>query len=169
MLRKPLPVTSPEDVGISSEAILNYLDALEGSDTEMHGLMILRHGKVCCQGWWAPYGPGLRHGLQSHTKTYAATAVGIACREGLLRLDEPVLDIFPEYAPEEPSEFLRLLTVRDVLCMGCGMDTMPAPSADWIRDFLHTPVQARYDLYVQLLRLNAARRDGPAAQRAWPA
>ena len=140
MLRKPLPVTSPEDVGISSEAILNYLDALEGSDTEMHGLMILRHGKVCCQGWWAPYGPGLRHGLQSHTKTYAATAVGIACREGLLRLDEPVLDIFPEYAPEEPSEFLRLLTVRDVLCMGCGMDTMPAPSADWIRDFLHTPV-----------------------------
>ena len=87
MDRKPLPAALPEEVGIRSADILSYLDALESSDTEMHGLMILRSGKVCCQGWWAPYGPGLRHGLQSHTKTYAATAVGIACFEGLLTLD----------------------------------------------------------------------------------
>ena len=45
--------------------------------------------------------------------------------EGLLRLDERLIDIFPEEAPENPSENLKLLTVRDVLCMGCGMDTMP--------------------------------------------
>ncbi len=140
MKRKPLPRTEPELVGIRSQDILDYLDALESSDTEMHGLMIMRHGKICCQGWWNPYAPGLRHGLQSHTKTYAATAVGIACREGLLRLDEPVLEIFPEYAPSNPSEMLKRLKVRDVLCMGCGMDTMPLPSKDWIRDFLHTPV-----------------------------
>lgn len=140
MSRKPLPTAEPELVGIGSEDILNYLDALEASDTEMHGLMIMRHGRICCQGWWAPYAPGLRHGLQSHTKTYAATAVGIACREGLLRLDEPVIDIFPEYTPSDPSEMLKRLKVRDVLCMGCGMDTMPVPTKDWIRDFLHTPV-----------------------------
>ena len=140
---KPLPTALPEEVGIRSRDILAYLDALEGSDTEMHGIMILRHGRVCCQGWWAPYGPGLRHGLQSHTKTYAATAVGIACREGLLRLNEPILDIFPRYAPDHPSENLKLLTVRDVLCMGCGMDTMPAPSENWIKEFLHTPVLHR--------------------------
>ena len=140
MKRKPFPLADPEQVGISSQDILDYIDALEASDTEMHGLMIMRHGMICCQGWWAPYGPGLRHGLQSHTKTYAATAVGIACREGLLRLDEPVLDIFPEFAPEPPSDKLKRLKVRDVLCMGCGMDTMPAPSKDWIREFLHTPV-----------------------------
>ena len=140
MNRKPFPTTVPELVGISSRDILDYLDALESSDTEMHGLMIMRHGTLCCQGWWAPYAPGLRHGLQSHTKTYAATAVGIACREGLLHLDEPVLGIFPEFAPADPSEMLKRLKVRDVLCMGCGMDTMPSPSKDWIRDFLHTPV-----------------------------
>lgn len=140
MNRKPFPFAVPESVGIRSQDILDYLDALEASDTEMHGLMIMRRGKICCQGWWYPYGPGLRHGLQSHTKTYAATAVGIACREGLLRLDEPVLDIFPEYAPKEPSDMLKRLKVRHVLCMGCGMDTMPSPTKDWIRDFLHTPV-----------------------------
>ncbi len=140
MNRKPFLTTTPEQVGIRSRDILRYLDALESSDTEMHGLIIMRHGKICCQGWWSPYAPGLRHGLQSHTKTYAATAVGIACREGLLRLDEPVVEIFPEQAPKAPSDMLKRLKVRDVLCMGCGMDTMPAPTKDWIRDFLHTPV-----------------------------
>ena len=138
--RKPFETAAPEALGIRSEDILAYLDALEAGDTEMHGLMIMRHGKLCFQGWWAPYAPGLRHGLQSHTKTYAATAVGIAYTEGILRLDERLIDIFPEESPENPSENLKLLTVRDVLCMGCGMDTMPPPGKEWIRDFLHTPV-----------------------------
>ena len=132
--------TTPESVGISSQSIERLLDKLESGFTEMHGLMIMRHGKVCAEGWWSPYAPGLRHGLQSLSKTYAATGVGIAFTEGIVRLDERVIDIFPELAPESPSENLKLLTVRDVLCMGCGMDTMPPATENWIRDFLATPV-----------------------------
>ncbi len=138
--RKPFEHATPESVGISSDLILEYIDNLEKSETEMHGLMIMRHGKMITEGWWTPFGPNLRHGLQSHTKTYAATAVGIAYTEGLLKLDERLIDIFPEESPEDPSENLKLLTIRDVLCMGCGMDTMPWNSEHWIRDFLHTPV-----------------------------
>ncbi len=138
--RKPFETATPEQVGIPSELICEYIDNLEKSQTEMHGLMIMRHNKLIAQGWWTPYGPNLRHGLQSHTKTYAATAVGIAYTEGILDLNERLIDIFPDEAPENPSENLKLLTVFDVLCMGCGMDTMPKPSEDWIREFLHTPV-----------------------------
>lgn len=139
-MRKEFERATPESVGISSGAILRYIESLEHSDTEMHGLMVMRHGKVCAEGWWAPYAPNLRHGLQSHTKTYAATAVGIAYTQGLLGLDERLIDIFPEESPKDPSENLQKLRVRDVLCMGSGMDTMPRDSKDWIRDFLHTPV-----------------------------
>ena len=131
---------SPESVGIRSEAIEWLLDQLESGFTEPHGLMIMRHGKICAEGWWNPYAPGIRHGLQSHTKTYAATAVGIAYTEGLLDLDERIIDIFPEFAPEHPSENLKKLTVHHVLSMGCGMDSMPKPTKDWIREFLATPV-----------------------------
>lgn len=127
-------------VGIKSQDILHYIDTLEHSTTEMHGLMIMRHGKICTEGWWAPYAPNLCHGLQSHTKTYAATAVGIAYTQGILKLDERLIDIFPEESSEEPSENLKKLKVRDVLCMGCGMDEMPRDSEHWIRDFLHIPV-----------------------------
>lgn len=141
MVRKEFERVAPEAVGVPSQAVERLLNRLETSGvTEPHGLMMMRFGKVFAEGWWAPYAPGLRHGLQSHTKTYAATAVGIAYTEGLLRLDERIIDIFPKQAPEQPSENLKKLTVRDVLCMGCGMDTMPKPTKDWIRDFLATPV-----------------------------
>ena len=140
MVRKEFPRCTPESVGISSAAISRFLDRLESGFTEMHGLMIMRRGRVCAEGWWAPYAPGLRHGLQSHTKTYAATAVGIAVTEGKVSLDERVIDIFPEFAPENPSENLKKLTVHNVLSMGCGMEEMPRPTENWIRDFLATPV-----------------------------
>lgn len=139
-MRKEFERTTPESVGIKSQDILHYIDTLEHSTTEMHGLMIMRHGKICTEGWWAPYAPNLRHGLQSHTKTYAATAVGIAYTQGILKLDERLIDIFPEESPENPSENLKKLTVRDVLCMGCGMDEMPRNSEHWIHDFMHIPV-----------------------------
>ncbi|MBP1754814.1 MAG: hypothetical protein H6Q59_1212 [Firmicutes bacterium] len=140
MKRNEFERVTPESVGIPSELIERLIDSLESGFTEPHGLMIMRHGKICAEGWWAPYAPGIRHGLQSHTKTYAATAVGIAITEGLLTLGDRIIDIFKEEAPENPSENLQKLTVKDVLCMGCGMDTMPRPSKDWIKEFLATPV-----------------------------
>ena len=138
--RKEFERVSPESVGIDSKDIEWLIDQLESGFTEPHGLMIMRHGKVCAEGWWSPYAPGIRHGLQSHSKTYAATGIGVLYTEGLVKLDERIIDIFPEYAPENPSENLKKLTVHHVLCMGCGMDEMPMPSKDWIKDFINTPV-----------------------------
>ncbi len=139
-MRKEFERVTPESVGIPSGAVGRLLDQLESGFTEPHGLMIMRHGKVCAEGWWTPYAPGLRHGLQSLSKTYSATAVGIAYTEGLLKLEDRLIDLFPDQSPREPSDNLKKLTVRDVLCMGCGMEEMPAPSKDWIREFLATPV-----------------------------
>lgn len=140
-MRKEFEAVTPESVGIPSDAIMELLDELESGFTEPHGLMIMRYGKLCAQGWWAPYAPGIPHGQQSHTKTYAATAVGIAYTEGILSLEERIIDIFPEEAPDNSSENFRKMRVRDVLCMGCGMKREPEPSIHWIRDFLAIPVE----------------------------
>ena len=56
-------------------AILDYIDALERSNTEMHGIMIMRHGKICARGWWQPFAPNLRHGLRRTEKCMRPTAV----------------------------------------------------------------------------------------------
>lgn len=140
MKRTELERCTPESVGISSKTVDKLLTALEASGTEMHGLMIIRHGKVAAEGWWSPYAPGMVHSLHSLSKTYSATAVCLAVDEGLVQLEDRIVDIFEAYVPEEVSENLALMTVRDVLRMGCGMETMPEPSENWIRDFLATPV-----------------------------
>ena len=139
MLRKEYERVSPESVGIPSAAVWEMIEELE-KITEMHGIMVLRHGKVCAEGWWSPYGPGVRHGLQSLTKTYAATAIGIAYTEGQLRLDEKLVDLFPAYLPVNVSENLKKLTIYDTLIMSTGMETCTLGSADWIREFFATTV-----------------------------
>ena len=156
MRRREFKRCTPEEVGIPSEAIEQLLDALEyGGFTQMHGLMIMRHGKVCAEGWWSPFAPGLEHCDHSLSKTYTATAIGIAEREGLLRLGDRVIDIFPDRAPQDPSERLGRLTVRDLLVMGSGMDDeQPGYPADWLDVFLRTPLEVepgkrwRYDSHV---------------------
>jgi len=130
---------TPESVGIPSGAVERLVDKLQSS-IEPHGLMIMRHGKVCAEGYWAPYAAGIRHGLQSHSKTYVATAIGIAYTEGKLKLDDKVIDFFKDKIPANPSENLKKLTIHDVLCMGNGMDDQPRITETWIQDYFAEPV-----------------------------
>lgn len=60
---------TPESVGISSQAILNTLDAMDALGVEMHGIMLVRHGKVCAEGYWKPYNKKTPHIMFSFTKS----------------------------------------------------------------------------------------------------
>ena len=132
----------PEEVGIPSEAIDAFLDELEnGGFTQMHGLMIMRHGKVCAEGWWAPFAPGLHHCDHSLSKTYTATAIGLAEYQGLLKLSDRVCDILPDKMPAQMSDRLSRLTIRDLLVMGDGSEeeetTYPA---EWLERYFARPI-----------------------------
>jgi hypothetical protein len=127
---------NPADVGLSGDAILKYVEKLQTSGTEMHGLMISRYGKVCAEGWWKPYSPGLIHGLQSLTKSFVTTAMGILTLEGRADLNEKIVDILPEFLPEKISPNLESLTIQNLLCMGAGNDSMQdRTKPTWINDF----------------------------------
>ena len=128
MTGKKFERTTPEAVGISSKSLERLIDNLE-QVTEMHGIVVMRHEKICAEGWWAPYAPGIRHSLHSLSKTYSATAVGIAVTEGKVSLDEKILSIFSEKAPENPDEYLKQLTVKDIAGI---LDTKEATVKTWL-------------------------------------
>ena len=100
---------TPESVGIGSKGILNFLDRIEKSQIELHSFMVIRHGQCAAKGWWKPYDEKFRHPLYSFSKSLTATAIGFAEQEGILSLDEKIIDIFPELLPENPSEYLKKL------------------------------------------------------------
>lgn len=141
MASKRLPTASPESLGISSRDIIEFIQDLESSGTEMHGFMILRHGVVAAKGWWAPFAPGLIHGSQSLTKTVTGAAYGIAEQEGILSLEDRLIDIFPEYADETSGPYWEHLKMRHILTMSAGMESAPAiTDPDWTKKFFQMKI-----------------------------
>jgi CubicO group peptidase (beta-lactamase class C family) len=141
-----LPRSTPEEQGVSSTAILAFVDAVEQKVDALHSLMIVRHGHVVAEGWWSPYAPGEPHALFSLSKSFTSTAVGLAISEGKLSLDDPVLKFFPEDAPAHPGKNLSSMRVRDLLRMSSGQradDLKDFPfvaKEDPVRVFLELPV-----------------------------
>lgn len=125
-----LPRSTPEQQGIPSSAILAFVQAADTSEDAMNSFMLVRHGHVVAEGWWAPYDAKTPHMFYSLSKSFTSTAVGLAIAEGKLNLDNEVLKFFPEDAPAEPSANLRAMRVRDLLRMSAGHQT-EAPLWSW--------------------------------------
>jgi CubicO group peptidase (beta-lactamase class C family) len=145
-----LPRSTPESEGISAQAIRDFIEAVDRIDT-LHSFMIVRHGKVIGEGWWKPEAADKPHVLHSLSKSFNATAVGLAIEEGKLSLDDPVLKFFREDAPSDPSENLKAMKVRDLLTMTCGHDTEPkaASGGPSVKQFLAHPVSHRPGTHFQ--------------------
>ena len=108
---------TPESVGIPSDAILRYTDALEDLALSLHSLTVIRRGAVVFDGQYSPMTSGQPHRLYSCSKSFVSLAVGILCGEGRLRLSDRVADFFPEYDKAKMHPFLRETTVEDLLRM----------------------------------------------------
>lgn len=118
---RPLPTSTPSAQGVDASAVHTFLDALEAAaGIEPHSLMILRHDHVVASGWWAPYTPDRLHLLYSLSKSFTATAAGLAVAEGLIGLDDPVISYFPELDADITDPRSRAMLVRHVASMSSG-------------------------------------------------
>lgn len=140
----PLPRSSPEEQGVSSEAVLGFFNAAGDKIDAIHSAMIVRHGHVIAEGWWTPYSANEPHMLYSLSKSFTSTAVGLAVAEGKLSLDGKVVDFFPEAAPAMPSKNLQQMRVRDLLRMSSGQ------RADDIKDFPFNGKQDPIRVFLEL-------------------
>ena len=139
-----LPRSSPEQQGIASADLLAFIEAADKEIDAMNSFMLVRHGHVVAEGWWAPYDRDTPHMLYSLSKSFTSTAVGFAVAEGKLSLDDPVIKFFPDEAPADPSVNLRAMRVRDLLRMNTG-NQLEAPinvndptkqTETWVKTFL---------------------------------
>jgi CubicO group peptidase (beta-lactamase class C family) len=125
-----LPRSTPAEQGVDARGIDAFVAALAPMpDVELHSLMVVRHGHVVAERWWAPYGPDRPHLLYSLSKSFTSTALGFAVAEGLVDLDAPVLSYFPGWEPRVTHEWSRATRVRDVASMASGHDADMADAA----------------------------------------
>ncbi|MDX6324749.1 MAG: hypothetical protein QOK15_1103 [Nocardioidaceae bacterium] len=116
-----LPRSNPLEQQVDPRAVLAFLDAVEGQpDVEPHSLMIVRHGHVVAEGWWAPYSEDCRQLLYSLSKSFTSTAAAFAVAEGLIDPDDTLLSHFPELDAEVTDPRSRAITLRHCLSMASG-------------------------------------------------
>lgn len=143
MARRELERCTPESVGLSSRKLLEMVKKLEACGTEMHGIMVTRHGKVVLEGWWTPHTKDTVHICHSFGKSYVATGVGAACTDGLLSVEDRVADIFrddlKEFGVADEGNLSRL-KVKHVLSMTNGMKVHALAGKDLVRNYLTTNV-----------------------------
>jgi CubicO group peptidase (beta-lactamase class C family) len=140
-----LPRSTPAASGVSSRGLAALLDRLAAQSLECHSIMVVRHGHVVAEGWWAPYSADRPHLLYSLTKSFTAIAVGLAVADGLLALDDRVVDVLPEHVPAGLPEQVHRLTVHHVLSMTTGhtadslAEAWQREPADLVAGFLQVP------------------------------
>ncbi len=146
-----LPRSTPQDQGVDPRGLAALVGALAGGppEQELRSFVVVRHGHVVAEGARAPYATDRPTALYSLSKTFTATAVGLAVHEGLLELDDLVVDLLPDDVPASglsADERARLgrLTVRDLLTMRSGHDTDPSEAvfaqSRWVAGFLAVPL-----------------------------
>ena len=140
-----LPRSTPEEQGVPSKALVALFDSLHALPlTDMHAVVVMRHGRVIGEMYPKPYAPEYRHTMYSCSKTFVGIAVGLAIEDNRLRLDDRVAVIFPELLPESVSKDLADMTVRHLLTMASGVKpdwNMRSRGTEWIRTFLSKPVK----------------------------
>ena len=128
-----------------ANAMEGFFQAAAADSMDIHSVMIVKDGSVIYSHWQSEGVDSVPHVLHSVSKTFTATAVGLAIADGKMALTDKVIDYFPDKLPAEVSDNLKAMTVRDLLTMSCGHDIEPsfrdaAPEQDWVTTFLAHPV-----------------------------
>jgi CubicO group peptidase (beta-lactamase class C family) len=137
---------TPESQGVASAAIAALVEGANRLDFAFHSLMVLRHGKVIAEGWWAPYTAEEPHMMFSVSKSVTATAIGLLVAEGRANLDEEITAVFPNVASDQDKANMAGVKVRHLLAMASGhaVDTMEImralPREDWVKIFFGVPI-----------------------------
>ena len=135
-----LPRALPEEVGLDSGVLAQTITQLDEKFNRVDSVMILRDGKVVAEAWRPPFAPDQPHALYSLSKSFCSTAVGFAVAEGKLKLDQKLVDFFPDELPDDPDPRLKDVTVQNLLTMSCGNDSDPWPAEMMGTDYGLAPI-----------------------------
>ena len=108
---------TPEEAGVSSERIAQYLSMLRRRHSQMHSVLMMKGDKLFAEYYWAPFNKDFCHRMYSVTKSFTSVAIGLLEEEGKLSLDDKIIDHFPEKLDGEINEWLKKQTIRDMLTM----------------------------------------------------
>jgi CubicO group peptidase (beta-lactamase class C family) len=135
-----------------TDPVLAFIDAAaENPQINLHSLLVRDPSGVRVEAYWDPYRPDDRQLVYSVSKTIMATAAGFALAEGLVRLDDRVVDLieppFPVGGRRRELTFHHLLSMttgHDVDTLDFATDSLGNLADQFWRSDPQTPVGSRH-------------------------
>ncbi|SEI14265.1 serine hydrolase [Tardiphaga sp. OK245] len=147
--------STPEEQGVDSAALAALLEL--GSRNDFDSLLIVRHGKIVLDAYYAPYTADLPHVVNSVTKAVIGTLTSMALQDGLLKgTDQRMLAFFGERSAANLDDNKKAITLQSLLDMTSGLardgragvnrslesTAGMERSRDWIQYILDRPMAA---------------------------
>src|SRR5580698_3527123 len=112
--------STPEEQGLSSGALADLVDAV--GLRKQDSLLVVRHGHLVLEVYYAPYRAGIPHDLRSVTKSVVGTLTAIAITDGALdSTQHKVLDLFADKTIANVDDNKKAMTVQTLLDMTSGI------------------------------------------------
>jgi CubicO group peptidase (beta-lactamase class C family) len=135
----PFERATPESVGIESEHLHAFLEELEKmTELHPHSLMVMKDEKIILETDFYPYRRDTWHVSHSLCKSITALAVGLMVDDGILTLDDKLIDIFPKRTFNLDLVRQKEITIRTLLDMSAGVSFNEMGSVlsdDWLDGF----------------------------------
>jgi CubicO group peptidase (beta-lactamase class C family) len=132
----PLPgddweVSTPEVQGLDPMLVAElYYNAAELET--IYSLLVIKNGHLIAEDYFNEGSIDQKDRLQSVTKSYTSSLVGIALDQGYLSsVDQKMLDFFPEVADQITDPRKEQITIRDLLQMRAGYPWEETDPALW--------------------------------------
>jgi CubicO group peptidase (beta-lactamase class C family) len=145
--------STPEAQGMDSAALARLLDF--GTSRSFDSLLLVRHGRIVLDAYYAPYTAEIPHAINSSTKAVIGTLAAIAQKDGLLdNFDHPMLDFFAGRGIANVDDRKKAITLQHLLDMTSGIDwNEPVDgravsmfdmerSPDWVNFILDRPMSS---------------------------
>lgn len=139
------PTSTPSAEGIDPAGLVDLIDAIESDPViEPHGLIVHRHGRRVLETYWEPHRAGQLRLVYSLSKSFTGTALGLAVGDGLLSLDDLVVDHLPEHV-SAADERTRRMRIRHLASMSSGhndetlLEALMSDPGDLVGAFLRIP------------------------------
>lgn len=99
------------------KSIEEFKTFLKSAEIPMHGVMISKDSRTLYEAYAPGFNKDTLHRMYSITKSFVAIAISFLVDEGKINLDDHIVDYFPEKVPENCHEYIKAITIRNMLTM----------------------------------------------------
>ncbi len=131
MIKEFFEKVEPEKVGLNSynlEKIIEFLTSEKKLD--IHSFLVIKHGYLIFEKYFRDNERETPHVMYSVSKSFTSIAIGILYDEKMLKLDDPIIDFFPEHKYLIDHEYKNEITIRHLLTMSAGLSVNEGESFD---------------------------------------